>query len=234
MRVTLDFVKKRFDDFNSRYFNSELPAIPIRITNARSYVGKVVYERNRKFLRGEKAVNFRMLFSRCLDLDEKVLEDTVLHEMIHYWILFKGIKDTSAHGQVFRKMMHTFNRLHGHNVTVTHRISESEKQTSLTAARGVVVCVSAMTDGRLAVTVAMKSKLGYLWAELPKWEKLTVCRWYYVAHPFFSFFPKSKTVKVYPVERSKLIEAMATARELVRDGDRLIISRTPFDITHFE
>lgn len=229
MRATAEFVRQRFGEFNRLYFNSELPEIPIRITSAKSYLGKVVYERRRGLTGKTRAVNFRLLISRCLDLEERVVEDTIIHEMIHYWILYKGIKDTGPHGRVFRGFMQTFNSVHGRNITVRHKITTEDRAESLEARKGVIVCVARLSDGRTGITVAMPSRVVWLMRELPRFSLIRSSRWYYVSHPFFAHFPKARTVKVYPVKSDELLDAMADARELVWEEDRLVVSRNGFD-----
>ena len=39
--------------------------------------------------------------------------------MIHYYIAYKGIRDSSAHGKIFRSLMSVVNTRHGRHVSVS-------------------------------------------------------------------------------------------------------------------
>jgi len=52
---------------------------------------------------------FVFRISTVIDLPEREVEDTILHEMIHYYILSNQMQDTSAHGEIFMRMMKDIN-----------------------------------------------------------------------------------------------------------------------------
>ena len=87
---------------------------------------------------------------RRLTRRRKIGEDVVIHEMIHLYIAFNGIKDSSSHGSVFRKMMNDINLKHGRNITVSTRTTK-EQQDSDKRVRGHFLCIVKFSDGRLAV-----------------------------------------------------------------------------------
>lgn len=122
MIATESFVKETFDRFNDLYFEGKLPPVPIVLVKARSFLGKLEYMKI-KGLFGlvTKKWDFRMKISRSFDLDQATLEDVILHEMIHYYIDIKGIRDTSAHGKVFRSMMNDFNSRFGRHITIRYK-----------------------------------------------------------------------------------------------------------------
>lgn len=126
MVATSDFVKEKFDFFNGLCFEGALPAIPVVMVKARTFLGKVEYVYNRGFFgRITGCRDFRMKISVSFDLEEAVLEDVILHEMIHYYIALNRIKDSSAHGHVFREMMDSINEKYGRNITVRHRADQT-------------------------------------------------------------------------------------------------------------
>ena len=79
--------------------------LPFRLSNARTFLGQLRYSRKRSFWGGWKYGNFQFVISAGKEMDERLLEDTIIHEMIHYHILSNQLQDTSAHGKLFRKMM---------------------------------------------------------------------------------------------------------------------------------
>ena len=110
MRATLEFVQDRFDEFNRLCFEGKLPQVPMRISNARTYLGVCRYRKRRRLFGGYEMYGFSISISARFDLPEAEIEDTIIHEMIHYYIWQNGIKDTSAHGQEFRRIMEEKNR----------------------------------------------------------------------------------------------------------------------------
>ena len=90
MTATLPFIQQTFDTFNAQCFEGVLPPVPIILTKATSFLGKMEY-RSVRGLFGLVSSNkdFRMKISTSFDLPEEELEDVVLHEMIHYYIAVK-------------------------------------------------------------------------------------------------------------------------------------------------
>lgn len=119
MIFTLPFAKACFDRFNREFFNGELPEIPIRLGRAKRSLGTCSCRIRRRWWHIVR-YDFRLRFSTSFDLPEAELEDTVLHEMIHYWIWLNDIRDTSAHGKIFRQQMARVNAA-GRHVTISHR-----------------------------------------------------------------------------------------------------------------
>lgn len=227
MRPTVEYVNGRFGEFNTLCFGGKLPPLPIHITQAKSYLGKITYKRRSGLLGKTKYSDFKMLISNRRDLDSDVVDDTILHEMIHYWILYNGIKDTSTHGEVFRRMMNDFNRRFGRKMTVSHRVTKEEMEKNQERKTNLV-CVSRLKNGKFGVTVAARTRIFQLWDGLEAWELVESSQWIFTDHPFFGRFPRSKTTKLYHVEESELREALSGARKLKREGSRIFVTPHPF------
>ena len=103
MKPDVGFVRERFQAFNTLIFDSELPEIEIIISNSKSFLGRLEYKRRRRLLGREELFDFKMRVSARVDLPQSEVEDTIIHEMIHLYILIKGLKDSSTHGVVFRQ-----------------------------------------------------------------------------------------------------------------------------------
>ena len=58
-------------------------------------------------------------------------KNILLHEMIHFYIAFKNIKDKSAHGPVFKRLMNQFNQEFGWELTVS--VNTKDYKTNETA-----------------------------------------------------------------------------------------------------
>ena len=121
MKATVPFVEEKFRQFNESYFGGELPPIPIVLSRARTFLGKLEYKGKRGIFGAVVSYyDFRMKISYNFDLPENELEDVIIHEMIHYYIVLNRIKDTSTHGKVFKGIMHTLNSQYGRHITVRY------------------------------------------------------------------------------------------------------------------
>jgi predicted SprT family Zn-dependent metalloprotease len=61
-----------------------------------------------------------------IDVPEDVVQDTILHEMIHYSIAVKQIRDTSAHGKLFRAEMARINAEGNRHIRISYRLSPEQ------------------------------------------------------------------------------------------------------------
>lgn len=123
MTVTLPFIENKFEEFNALVFGGKLPKPPIKLSKAKTYLGQCAFKRRRNWLGKTRFEDFRLRFSTRYDLSAEEVEDIILHEMIHYYIGVSQLKDTSAHGKIFRQMMADINRTHNRHITISHRSS---------------------------------------------------------------------------------------------------------------
>lgn len=227
MRPDKKWVEAKFRHFNQLCFEGKLPPVAIKITNASSYLGKVTCSKKKTLLGKWRHEDFNLLISNRRDLAEEVLEDTVLHELIHYHILLNGIKDTSPHGKIFRSMMHDFNRRFGRNMSIRHRVTEEEHARNQER-RSNLVCVARLKNGKRAVMVAARSCIFKLWNGMESWDIVEDFQWVYTDHPLFSRFPRSRTLKLYKAGEEELTEALKGARCLERTPGSIIVTRKVF------
>ena len=124
----MDYIQAHFDEYNRQYFGGALPTLPIKLSHARGFLGKVTFVKRRSWLFGPyKNENFVLRINVKIDLPEEVVQDTILHEMIHYYIAVNQWKDTSAHGKLFRAEMARINKEGNRHIRISYRLS-SEKQ----------------------------------------------------------------------------------------------------------
>ncbi len=124
MTPSIAFVLDKMAEFNKQYFSGTLPEIPVKLSKAKSYLGKVTYQAKRnifgKIVRYE---GFKIWISTAFNLEERELEDVIIHEMIHYYILFNKMRDTSPHGKIFRKMMNDINESSNRNIRIRYKLT---------------------------------------------------------------------------------------------------------------
>lgn len=217
MTVTQDYVEHKFEEFNVLIFDGKLKPLPVRLSSARTFLGQLRYRRVRSLIGGCKFTDFQLVISRKLDMDERLLEDTVIHEMIHYYILSHQMRDTSAHGTIFRRMMTDINERFGRNISIRHRITdeESEKDTEV---RRHLICVSRFADGSLGITISARTSIFCLWRELPCLPNVVECSWYMSLNPYFNRFRRSRTPKIYRIDKDELEQHLVSAVRLIKEG----------------
>lgn len=205
MIATIPFVQKTFDRFNNLCFEGGLPPVPIVLTKAGSFLGKMEYKvRRGLFGLASSCYAFRLKISTGFDLPEDELEDVVIHEMIHYYIAFNKLRDTSVHGENFRRIMETINVKYGRHITVRHRGTPDVVRGPKAEARRNTVCVSTFPDGRVGVTVCASTRISELRRLLPRYFKISKMDWYVSYDPFFNRFPRARTPKIYWITTEEL------------------------------
>ena len=123
----IEYLRIRFDHLNAMCFGYSLKPVRIELMRSRTQLGQLRYMRRKKLFGGWRYDDFTLRITSVVDMDEALLEDTLLHEMIHYSILSSQKQDTSAHGVLFRQMMEEINTRFGRHITISHRKSEEEK-----------------------------------------------------------------------------------------------------------
>jgi len=222
MTPTVEYVQTKIGEFNALVFSSCLPPIPVKLTRARSFLGKVQYKKKRNvFGKVSGNTDFLMRISVMFDLSEKEQEDVILHEMIHYFIAFKGLKDTSSHGKLFRKYMEQINRDFGRNITVRHKTLPGTVNPKTMEVRPHYICISLLQNDSWGITVCAKSKIFELYRTLPRHYQIKQMSWYGSLDPFFNKYPRSKTPKVYKITQQELDDHLGTAQRMVCDGRTL-------------
>ena len=111
MKMTITYAAQRF---------GALPDVPIALTRATTFLGKVRYRRERRIFGHLRNVDFQIRLSSEFDLPENEWDDVIIHEMIHYHIALNNLRDTSTHGVVFRGIMDEINRKYDRHITVSH------------------------------------------------------------------------------------------------------------------
>ena len=214
MIPTVAYLEERFDTFNRMCFDGALPRIPIRLSGARSYIGRLRYRPVRDWRgRTVRCEDFLIRISTRFDLTEAETEDTLIHEMIHYWIAWRGIRDSSVHGKAFRAKMQEINEKYGRHITISHKTTQGELDRD-TRVRTHLLCVSTLADGRTAVTVCAAARVKDIARAFRRSPTIRRTAWYVSTDPWFNRFPRCHTPKVFPVGPAELQAHLAGARVL--------------------
>ncbi len=215
MRANLKFIREKYDEFNRVCFAGTLPAVPLHVSRSRRSLGCLKFRRQ---VRGgcEYCYDFSIWISDRLDMPQEVIEDTIIHEMIHLYIYVNKLKDTSAHGRVFRNMMNSLNSRHGRNVTVSHR-STPEENASDSALRDHYICKTRFINGDVLITLCARTRIFDIHRRLLLQRDIDNFEWFYSTDPAFNIFPRSRTLKFYRIPR-ELETAIKESRRCVCDG----------------
>ena len=127
MKASVEYIQAQFDAYNRQYFGGTLPPLPIKLSHAKGFLGKVTFVKRRQWLFGPyRNENFVLRINVKIDLPEEVVQDTILHEMIHYYIAVNQLKDTSAHGRLFRAEMARINAEGNRHIRISYRLNEEQ------------------------------------------------------------------------------------------------------------
>lgn len=202
MFATLPYIQHKFQEYNALYFNNTLPDIPIRLSNAKGFLGKVSYRKTRQGLFGQtKNTDFVMRINTRIDLPEEVLNDTILHEMIHYYIGYHQLRDTSSHGTLFRQMMTHINQAGNHHIAISHRLTEEQQKQAMGREKMRVVGIVHFRDGRTGVKVVPRQAQAierFQQAAL-KHFPIESIEWYLTSDSYFARYPSSNALRIYLV-----------------------------------
>lgn len=226
MDISVAYIEERFHHFNELCYDGKLSLPPIRLSRSRRALGQVRFMRRR---RGGKPEFYNFDFAiSCLlakDMPECDVEDTILHEMIHYYILSNQWQDTSAHGMLFRREMERINRAFHRHITISHRSSATEPEPSVSDdKRRNVVAVLRLQDNRWGMMVAARTRVLQLWNQLERISEVKQVLWFISDNPFFNKFPRRSTLKYHPMPASDLLDKLSDAQLLVRDGNIIVVN----------
>ena len=230
MKATIEYIQQRFDEYNELYFHGSLPPIPVRLSHAKGFLGKVTFTRKRQGLfGGYKNQDFVLRINVRIDLPQEVVDDTILHEMIHYYIAVNQWHDTSAHGELFRREMTRINREGGRHISISHRLSETE-QRQAALKKGRVVGIVHFADGRTGIKIVPKQIKHIL-----SWNRRAITNrqlqisnidWYYTDDEFFSQYPSSVALRIFLMDDPQAIP-LSTAHRLVLEERRVRLQTNP-------
>lgn len=194
MRANLEFLDKNFDYFNKLIFNNELPKIPIKLSQGTKVLASV----RKKIYKGE-VCSRKICFSTRYDLPQNVLEDILIHEMIHLFIDTREIIDSSPHGNMFKEIMNNINRKFQRNIQVRLRLpGQIEASACGDPNHYIILCVYKSRGEELFLRSPKTRALNH-YNELTKSISFDSVQLLVTTNPFFNRIPKSINIKLYKV-----------------------------------
>ena len=200
MKADIAYVQEKFREFNRLMFGGKLPEPPMTITNAKTYFGVCAFRKHRKWNGRLEYSDFKIRISRRFDLLQEEIDDTIIHEMIHYWIGLFSPADMPGHSPLFRKMMKEINQRFDRNIRVSHRLSaEQLEQTIDNRPKKHVVARVMLKDGRIGIKVipCMERHIRRYQRGMMASGKVGSIEFFQTTDPFFNRFPSSSAFTVY-------------------------------------
>ena len=212
MRPTVEYLQKQFTFLNNQCFEGKLKPVNIVLSNASTFLGRLCFVRKRVWGK-VRLSDFLIRISVRYDMEESVIIDTLLHEMIHYYIASSNIKDTSSHGEVFQKIMNALNARFGYHLSIAHKVVDGtamaeqkakEREMKRTAYKRHFIGVAQLHDGNTYVLQAASTRVRMLDRQLRQYYPIKSLQWYGSISPFWNKYPNCITPKLYAIDKADL------------------------------
>lgn len=221
MKATVPYIQQKFREFNQLFFAGTLPELPIELSDAKGFVGVCRYKSRQKEDGTVELYDFKLSINTRIDLPEREIEDTIIHEMIHYFIGVNRLEDSSSHGPMFQHLMKTINEKYGRNITISHKTTESQREELIDKKPHYhVVAVVSFTNGKTGIKVlprVLPRILNY-YNKVREQKTVADIKLYMSNDIYFNRFPNSSALNVHYVEPSELEEHLNDAEVLGCDG----------------
>lgn len=121
MRLSQKNLKKRFKNFNERYFGGLLVEPKFVITGSRWVAGMfnsdVIVETDEDGNRNATELrDIKIRLSKYLNKNDRILNNILLHEMIHYYGYYMNEDIDGLHDKYFKRMARIINK-DGYHIT---------------------------------------------------------------------------------------------------------------------
>ncbi len=216
MRVDVSLLNSWFTFFNDKYFGGCLPVPTLAVGMSRTRLGSLSWQYRRRLF-GRRPCGYTLRISNYYDVDETAFKNVLLHEMIHLHIVSQGLKDTSPHGKIFRKIMASINA-DGWNVSVTARMAGQPTAPSVRRRRKRIVLAATMGDGRCLLSVVSPAYAAAIDRAVSSSTDVSSHSWYVSSDEYFADFPTVRTPKGRIVTAEAYARAVASMRKLEADS----------------
>lgn len=227
MRADKEYVERKFREFNRQMFGGRLPELPIRLTDVGGALGKCCFMAHRLADGRMEYSNFSLEINTRIDLPENVVEDVIIHEMIHYFIGYHNLNDTSSHGEVFKSLMHSINTTHGRKISISHKLTADEREQAVSTKRvWHVIAAVYLKSGKTGVKVLPRTvnKVLDYYNHIGGLRDIDRIELYLHDNPFFNRFPTSGAFRIHPLDSNILEENLVGARKLRVNGKQIVES----------
>ena len=228
MKATIPYVQRKFREFNQQFFNGTLPDLPIELSDTKGFIGVCKYKKRKKEDGSIELYDFRLSINTRIDLPEEEIEDTIIHEMIHYFIGLNRLEDSSSHGPMFCHLMKTINEKYGRHITISHKGTKEEAEQAIDKrAKWHVIAIVTYFGGRKGIKVLPRiiERILAYYKGIGNASGVEKVEFYLSNDPFFNRFPNSASLNVYEVAQEELDLHIKEAKKLTVTGDKVLVPR---------
>ena len=169
MEITINYLREKFNEYNTMFFEGKLPNCLIQITNTKRRLGVFIYNRQS----GGRVIRI----SRYDGLRKEIaIQTTLIHEMIHLWQNVNYGK--SDHKQTFKAMSAKIYQLSSGKYNIK-RLSDADLETDAID----VVNVRKTNITPFKVFLVYHKDSGKYWLVSSASTKVTAIRNYFLARP---------------------------------------------------
>ena len=211
--LTVDYLRQAFEHYNDLIFDGKLPVPELRWSRAKTRLGQMACKRKKSWGR-TKLYDFSISVSNYYKLTTEQIDDVLIHEMIHYSIAYTGLKDTSAHGVVFRGMMDKINRSFGRHITISVRTRNLQAR-SAQQPKDYLILALKMKDGKYFLSSVNPSAVGKLAISLARAREIAHYAWYQSQDEYFRSMPRVRSLRGRQVS-AEVYETMIEKMKLQR------------------
>lgn len=204
MQIDVNWLSTNFNQFNKDYFNGELPLPRFRISKARTRLGWLKVETKSVSHRHSKANSkdnreFTICLSNYWGGDEFFFLNTLLHEMIHYYIVYHRYKDDSPHGTIFRSQMERLNLL-GWEVSISKKLCQLKPaENKINGWRVVLAIVT--NDDKYYLCVIGQGSVRRLEKKIQGLTWFKTHSWHITNDSYFQSFRQCRSLRGLPVTK---------------------------------
>lgn len=191
--LTIDYLRQAFEHYNDLIFEGKLPLPKLKWSRAKTRLGQMACKRKTSWGR-TKYYDFTISVSNYYKLTKEEIDDVLIHEMIHYSIAYTGLKDTSAHGIVFRGMMDKINRTFNRHITISVRTRNLQAR-SAQQPKDYLILALETKDGKYFLSSVNPSAAGKLAISLARAREIAHYAWYQSQDEYFRSMPRVRSLR---------------------------------------
>lgn len=191
--LTVDYLRHAFEHYNALIFDGKLPVPKLKWSRAKTRLGQMACKRKISWGR-TKFYDYTISVSNYYKLTTEEIDDVLIHEMIHYSIAYTGLKDTSAHGIVFRGMMDKINRTFGRHITISVRTRNLQPRMTQQAKDYLILALE-MKDGKYYLSSVNPSAARKIATSLARTREIAHYAWYQSQDEYFHGMPRVRSLR---------------------------------------
>ncbi|MBF1440997.1 MAG: SprT-like domain-containing protein [Prevotella nanceiensis] len=219
MTVNIEWIAQQFELFNALYFDKVLPTPLFLVSKTKTKLGWFVHKKRFTF-RGFRSYDYKIGMSTHYQFTERQAQNILLHEMIHFYIAFKNIKDKSAHGPVFKRLMNQFNQEFGWELTVSvntkdYKTNETASSAKAKKIKERLILAIEQSDGTCFLSVVNPRYALKIQNELKRTTHNLKFSWYKSSDEKFSHFSTVRSLRGVKTPRNEFEEVIKSLQPVV-------------------